>query len=244
MIAESRLSAAPLQPQIAVDALGLTVEFDGRILLDNVNLSLMTGQVTWLLGANGAGKTTLLRCLAGLQRPTSGTVRWFGQSPLRNAGIRSLIGMVTHRSLLYPELTSRENLLFAARMCEVLEPQVRVERLLVEAGLQCCAHQSTSRLSHGWRKRVSIARALVHEPSILLLDEPYSGLDEEGRNWLEGFLESSCNRRAAICVTTHEYRRMTCPADRVFELSFGELKDRVAPATNSQVREHHWSDAA
>jgi ABC-type Na+ transport system ATPase subunit NatA len=144
----------------------------------------------------------------------------------------------------YPELTSRENLLFAAQMCDVHEPKVRVERLLVEAGLQCCADQSTSRLSHGWRKRVSIARALVHEPSILLLDEPYSGLDEKGQNWLEGFLECSCNRRAAICVTAHEYRRITRPADRVFELSFGELNDRVAPATNGQVGEHHWSDAA
>jgi heme ABC exporter ATP-binding subunit CcmA len=236
--------AGPNQPQLVIEVRRLSVEFESCVVLDDIDLSLATGQITALTGANGAGKTTLLRCLAGLIRPTLGDVQWFGQCPQRNLALRRHMGMVAHQSLLYQELTPRENLLFAAQMCDVPDRAERVARLLSESGLQRYADRSTARLSHGLRRRLSVARALVHEPRILLLDEPFSGLDEPGHRWLECLLRELRNQGATVCLTTHEYPPAWRLADRVLRLECGKLQDCTPALQEMQVHDLRKADAA
>src|SRR5688572_5477528 len=176
---------ASKRPEGAIEARQLSFERDGRLVLSAINLHIAPGQTVAVLGANGAGKTTLLRCLAGLLRPTAGEVRWLGQSPQQKPALRRSIGMVAHQDWLYGELTPRENLLFSAKMYGVSGANARVEQLLSEAGLLPHANKAVDQLSHGMRRRLSVCRALVHDPPILLFDELFSGLDDNGQNWLQ-----------------------------------------------------------
>jgi heme exporter protein A len=224
-------------PRAAIEIRRLSVEFNGHVALSEVDLRIEPGQIVALLGANGAGKTTLLRCLAGLAHPTSGEVRWFGQPRQRNPALRRSIGMVAHQSHLYPELTPRENLTFAARMCDAPEPGPRVERMLTSAGLLPHASRPTSRLSRGQRQRLSVARALVHEPPILLLDEPFNGLDEDGAQWLWDLLLRQRDRAVATCLTTHDRRVAAHLADRAMWLVDGSLTDIVPDADRFEPRD-------
>lgn len=230
--------------QAALEARRLSVEFKGQLVLDEIDFRMGLGQVVAVTGRNGAGKTTLLRCLAGLLRPTSGDVHWFGQSPRRNQILRRSIGMVAHQRFLYEDLTARENLLFAARMCDVRHPDSRVEQLLGESGLQRRADQPAASLSQGMRQRLSICRAVVHDPPILLLDEPLSGIDDDGRQWLGGLLLQLRARARAICLTTHENSLACRLADRVLRLENGKLNDRTQIAGGTHLHELWCADAA
>ncbi|MBI3466581.1 MAG: ABC transporter ATP-binding protein, partial [Planctomycetes bacterium] len=154
----------------AIQAAKLSKVFAAHAVLDQLDLDVAAGEAVAITGANGVGKTTLLRCLASVLRPTSGEVLWFGQSPLANPAARRLVGMAGHDSFLYPNLTVRENLLFAARMCDVSKPARRVVELLAAAGLQPHADCPARQISHGTRQRLAVLRALVHQPPILLLD--------------------------------------------------------------------------
>ncbi len=153
----------------AISARRLSKRFGARRVLDAIELQVAAGQCVVLTGANGAGKTTLLRCLASLLRPSDGEVRWFGQSSADPAA-RRLIGMVAHETRLYPHLTLRENLVFAARMHDVAGPRRRADELLAAVGLAAHADRLPPALSRGMRQRAAVARAILHDPPILLLD--------------------------------------------------------------------------
>ncbi|MGM0485760.1 MAG: ABC transporter ATP-binding protein [Planctomycetota bacterium] len=175
---------------------------------------------------NGAGKTTLLRCFASVIRPSEGDVFWFEGAANNRRAARGMIGMVTHDPPLYPQLTLRENLVFAARMYRVGEPAVRADQLLQRVGLAHRADHRPTQVSRGMRQRVAVARALVHAPNILLLDEPFSGLDAEGIHWLTETLNDLRSRDRTICFASHDTARVHCLADRVFELDSGQLHRR------------------
>jgi heme ABC exporter ATP-binding subunit CcmA len=207
----------------AMEVRRLSIELNGRLVLERVDLSVAPGEIVAVVGPNGAGKTTLLRCLAGLKRPSSGEVLWFGQSPGQDVELRRSVGMAAHQRALYGELTPRENLLFAAQLCGVSDAIPRVQQMLTEAGLERHAGMQTRRLSHGLQQRLSLCRALVHDPPLLLLDEPSSGLDEEGRRWLKQLLLQLRDRSRAICLTTHEQNLACSLADRVLRLEEGKL---------------------
>jgi len=219
----------------AIQASGLSKAFGGRVVLRPLDLDVTEGETLALTGANGAGKTTLLRCLAAVLRPTSGQVRWFGQSAASSPTARRLIGMVGHESRLYPHLTVRENLVFSARMYDVAEPARRTDQLLGSIGMSAHAHRFPTRISHGMRRRLAIVRALVHDPPILLLDEPFSGLDEEACGWLLGLLREMRARGRTVCFTTHDRQKTADLADRVLHLAGGRAEEtRAAEATGSQ----------
>jgi len=236
----------------AIQASGLSKAFGGRIVLRPLDLDVTEGQTVALTGANGAGKTTLLRCLAAVLRPSSGEVRWFGQSaaagyravggygirtypPRPGAAARRLIGMVGHESRLYPHLTVRENLVFSARMYDVAEPARRTDQLLGSIGMSAYARRFPARISHGMRQRLAIVRALVHDPPILLLDEPFSGLDEEATGWLLGLLREMRARGRTVCFTTHDRQKVEHLADRVLHLASGRAEEtRAAESTASR----------
>lgn len=220
----------------AIQVRGLSKAFGGRIVLRKLDLDVAEGERVALTGANGAGKTTLLRCLASVLRPTSGEVRWFGQSPVANPAARRLIAMVGHETRLYPHLTICENLIFAARMYGVSQPARRADQLLGSTGLRPYEHRFPARISQGMRQRVAIVRAMVHDPRILLLDEPFSGLDEEATGWLLGLLRDLRAQGRTVCFATHDRQQAERLADRVLHLCSGRAEE-VGAAGRTVSRE-------
>lgn len=213
------------QHEPAVEVSGLTKQLGGRTILRDVSFSLMRGEIVALVGANGAGKTTLLRCLATATPPSAGTIRWLAQPQLTTVQLRRCLGYAGHDSCLYPQLTVEENLLFAARMYGAATDADRVSKLLFAAGLAGTGPVLCGRLSQGMRRRVSILRAIVHNPAIVLLDEPSTGLDQRGHNWLVQILLGLKQRHCCIGFVTHERQLVNDLADRVLELRDGRVWD-------------------
>jgi heme exporter protein A len=172
--------AVVASPVSVLQAERLSRAFSGRRAVSDVSLELHSAECLALFGPNGAGKTTLLRLLAGLLKPTSGAARINGE-PLRgDAAARGLVGLISHQSMLYGALTVRENIELAARLYAVTDVRDATERVLREMRVLERAATPVRALSRGLQQRVSIARALVHRPRVLLLDEPYTGLDALG----------------------------------------------------------------
>ncbi|MGA2256275.1 MAG: heme ABC exporter ATP-binding protein CcmA [Thermoguttaceae bacterium] len=208
---------------IAIEVRRMTKRFGRRLVLDDIDLHVAAGESIVLTGSNGAGKTTLLRTMAALLRPTSGEVLWFGEKTSSRHENRRLIGMVAHENRLYPHLTLRENLVFAARMCDVARPQNRAESLLETVGLLAHGDRTPPVLSKGMRQRLSLARALIHDPPILLLDEPFEGLDADAEHWLISLLQELRRQSRTLCFVLHDEAKTWRLADRVLCLRQGQL---------------------
>jgi heme ABC exporter ATP-binding subunit CcmA len=207
----------------ALESKSLTFLRGRRAVLRDVAFTIQAGEIVALLGANGAGKTTLLDCLAGQLRPSAGEVLWLGEPANRSPAAKRRIGYLPHETGLYLELTTQENLLFAARMHGLPRGADRVAELLALVGLERKAGQPVQRLSLGMRRRLAIARAVIHEPPILLLDEPFANLDDECRCWLSRFLDELRLAGAAICFTSHDLEHCRKIADRLVRLEAGRL---------------------
>ena len=188
-------------PAIAVDA--LTKRFGRRVAVRSLEFRLAAGDCLALFGPNGAGKTTLLRLLAGLLRPTSGDVRIGGVHLRGETTSRSRVGLISHQSMLYASLTGRENVEFFARLYGLRDWRGAATRALETMGVLDRADVGVRTLSRGLQQRVSIARAIVHDPQILLLDEPYSGLDASGAAALTSVLSDVRSRGATLVIVTH-----------------------------------------
>ena len=156
---------------------GATKRFGTHTALHPTNLIIPRGQAVLLVGANGAGKSTLLRLMAGLCRPSEGRVRLNGRDPQRTPEVRAEIGLLSHQTLLYNELTARENLRFFAQLYGLDNPDRRLVVALGAVGLNERLDQRVGSFSRGMKQRLAIARTILHCPSILLLDEPFTGLD-------------------------------------------------------------------
>jgi heme exporter protein A len=187
----------------AVEADSVCRSYGRRRALDGVSFSLNAGECLALFGPNGAGKTTLLRIVAGLLKPTSGTVRVGGQSLREDAATRARVGLVSHQSMLYRALTSRENLEFTAKLYGLPDPRAAADRALERMHMTDRANTPVRALSRGLQQRVSIARAIVHEPSVVLLDEPYTGLDAAGSAALTDTLRLLRSHGATMLLVTH-----------------------------------------
>jgi len=190
-------------PPPVIEARGLMRAFGARRAVDGVDLALRAGDCLALFGPNGAGKTTLLRLLAGLLRPTAGSTRVAGE-PLRgDAAARRRVGIISHQTMLYDALTARENVEFSARLYGVPDARAAAERALARLRVLDRADAPVRALSRGLQQRVSIARAIVHAPRAVLLDEPYTGLDEVGSAALTGALRELREGGAALALVTH-----------------------------------------
>ena len=193
-------------------------DYGERAVLRDVTLELAAGQTLAVLGPNGAGKSTLLRILATLLRPSAGEVTVLGASlPKETWRVRGRIGYLGHQPLLYRELTVRENLLFNARLHRLDRPQARIEELLAGAGLARAADELVRNLSAGMLQRAAVCRVLLHEPELLLLDEPRSHLDVGAAEQVAAMLAKAPARTRVI--VTHEIERGLDEADRVLALS-------------------------
>ena len=186
-----------------VEVSQVTRSFGRRRAVDGVDLSLQPGQCLALFGPNGAGKTTLLRIVAGLLRPTSGKVKVGGQSLRDDAPARARVGLVSHQSMLYRALTSRENIEFTARLYGLSDPRAAATRALERMHMLDRADTPVRALSRGLQQRISIARAIVHVPLVVLLDEPYTGLDAAGAAALSDTLQLLRSHGATMMLVTH-----------------------------------------
>jgi heme exporter protein A len=205
----------------------ITKSFGPVRALDEVSLTVARGETLAVFGPNGAGKTTLLKIAATLIRPNGGRVLLFGDDPLRRPALRALIGFVSHHSYLYPGLTARENLLFAARLYGRRDAPARVAALLDAVGLTARADDLVRTFSRGMTQRLSIARALVHDPPILLLDEPYTGLDRTAAGAFTALLRAMRGSRTVV-LTTHSIEQGVALADRVVILVDGAVAYEAA----------------
>lgn len=198
-------------------------------VLTGVELDVPQGQVLALLGANGAGKSTLMRIVAGLARPDRGEVILGGAS-LRVAGheLRRYVGLVAHAPLLYDNLSAWENLQFFARMYDIQARDARVESVLRAVDLWSRRRDPVRTFSRGMTQRLAIGRAILHDPPVLLLDEPDTGLDPTSAETLATLLRSLGAANRAILFTTHNLERALAWADSVSLLEDGKITRRAA----------------
>jgi heme exporter protein A len=218
----------------AIELSGLGRAYGERVALADVSLTLPAGSTLVVFGPNGAGKSTLLRILATLLRPHAGTARVLGRDVHREGhAVRGRIGFLGHEGLLYRELTGRENLRFHARLHGV--PEARVEEVIALAGLERRAGDRTAELSRGLLQRLAAARAVLHAPDVLLLDEPWANLDPAARATLEPLVGRASGRTRV--VTSHDPAGGLAEADVALGLRAGraELLGAADAVTVAQV---------
>jgi heme exporter protein A len=204
-----------------VRARGVGRRFGRRRVLEEVSFDLDPGGFLLLLGANGAGKTTLLRILATLLSPSAGNVFICGADAREEATeVRRRIGLVGHSPMLYGDLTARENLRFYAGMYAVQDAETRISELLERVDLSVRGDDPTRAFSKGMRQRLSLARALLHDPAVLLLDEPYAGLDSRAAGLLDELLAERAGRMTVVLVT-HDPARPAVWASATLTLTDG-----------------------
>jgi heme ABC exporter ATP-binding subunit CcmA len=198
--------------------------FGTKVALRDVSVSLDAGEAVALLGANGAGKTTLLRTLATLSRPTRGSVRAFGVDAWSaRPDVRARLGVVAHQPYVYPELSCTENLVFFATMFGLVDAKARAVAALERVGLDRRAGDRASTLSRGLLQRLNLARAVLHEPAVLVLDEPDTGLDAAGREVLSEIVRSQIAGGGSVVLTTHALDYALDLATRVVVLADGRV---------------------
>jgi heme exporter protein A len=221
----------------AVEVAGVSRTFGRRRAIDGVDLSLHPGDCLALFGPNGAGKTTLLRVIAGLLRPTKGTVHVEGKSVRDDAAVRRHIGLISHQSMLYRALTARENVEFAAKLYGVPDPRAAAKRALERMRILDRRDTPVRALSRGLQQRVSIARAIVHDPSVVLLDEPYTGLDAAGGAALTEMLQLLRAAQAALILVTHNLDEGLAVASRAAVMLAGRIV-RLDDSATLDAREY------
>ena len=226
----------------AISAHGLTKRFGHAVALDGIDLDLGAGASLAVLGPNGAGKSTLLRLIAGLARPTAGNLRIDGEHAQRRQA-RARVGYIGHATLLYPALTARENLVFAARMQGVADPAGRAQALLEDEGLGAAADRLLGGFSRGMAQRVAIARGLVNDPAIVLLDEPFTGLDRRAAERLAKRLEALRRAEHTLILVTHDVARAAQLADAALVLGRGRVAHRSEGPLDPQGLERAYLSA-
>jgi heme exporter protein A len=208
----------------AIQIRKLTKAFGHQMALRGVDLSVAEGKFLALFGPNGAGKTTLIRVVASLTRPTAGTVQVRGQD-LRKAAtsLRRHIGLISHNPLLYNDLTPDENLRFFARMYDLQDAGSRIDAVLEQVGLLARRRDPVRTFSRGMVQRLAIARAILHDPAIMLLDEPYTGLDLQAADMLRAVLQELAASNRTVILTTHNLEQGLEMCDRAAILNKGKV---------------------
>jgi len=203
---------------------GLRKAFGAHRVLDGLTLEVLAGEAVALLGANGAGKTTLLKILATLVRPTRGTVLVAGHDCAREPErVRPHVGLIGHGSHVYEDLTALENLKFWTALAGLRAAPAELAGALAAVELDRLAGERVRTFSAGMKRRLSLARFVLARPRVLLLDEPFAGLDQRAKKWLEEHLEAFKARGGAMVMATHSFGRELAVADRIAILSGGAI---------------------
>jgi heme exporter protein A len=216
----------------------VTRTFGRRRALNRVSFGCHAGEVVALLGPNGAGKSTLLSIAATLLQPTSGAVQYGKSAGTEGPALRSRIGLLAHDLYLYPELSAEENLRFFARLYRLSNVETRVAAALERASLADRRADPVAGFSRGMRQRLAIERALLHEPRLVLLDEPFTGLDDESIRVLTGRLHALRARGAIVVMATHDFETADAVVDRAVCLRAGRLMPIEAGPGSLRDRYH------
>ncbi len=207
--------------------------FGLKPVLRELNFQVNSGEFVALLGPNGAGKTTFLRILSTLSRPSLGEVRIAGfHLPGQAAAVRRILGVVSHQPLLYGDLTAEENLVFYGRMYAVANLQMRTQEVLELVGLAARRHDLVRTFSRGMQQRLAIGRAVLHNPEVMLFDEPHTGLDQDACLMLDTVLREVAARGRTVVMTSHDLSRAADLASRFDVLSKGVI---VASQKSSEI---------
>jgi len=236
------VSVPPSAP--AIEVRNLVKTFSEFYALRGISLQVATGECLSIFGPNGAGKTTFLRILSAISRPSSGDILFDGK-PLEEAvfSIRRRLGVIGHQSFLYDDLTAEENLFFYARLYDVTRPADRIREILNEVGLRERARDRVRTYSRGMQQRLSIARAMLHDPALLFLDEPYTGLDQHAASMLTTWLSKLRSERRTILLVTHDLEQGLALADRVVIFLRGKVAwEKPASAIDRQTLRQLYFD--
>jgi ABC-2 type transport system ATP-binding protein len=219
------------EPSPAVDVADVTCTFGHVRALDGLSLRVRPGTVVGIVGPNGAGKTTLIDVICGLVRPSRGTVRVLGEDvAAKAAALRARIGVLPQETALYDEVTAVQNLRFAAALYDVADAETRIGEVLDLVGLRARAHDIVRGFSGGMQRRVAIARALLHNPPLLILDEPTVGVDVEARHQIWAHIRSLKAGGRTVVLTTNYLDEAEALCDRVVILRAGKVVADDSPA--------------
>jgi heme exporter protein A len=208
----------------------LVKRFGLKTILRGLEFSVAPGEFVALLGPNGAGKTTFLRILATLSRPSLGSVKVAGYPlPDEAAQVRAKLGVVSHMPLLYPDLTAEENLRFYGRMYGIGNMEARITEVLEMVGLEHRRRDLVRTFSRGMQQRLAIGRAVIHDPEVMLFDEPYTGLDQDASEMLDDVLRSVAADGRTVVMTSHDLARAEDIATRFDILSRGVITASTTP---------------
>jgi heme exporter protein A len=205
-----------------IEAKHLRKTFAWTPVLQDVSCQIGAGEIVSIFGPNGAGKTTFLRLLATLLRPSAGVLRLFGRPPT-DALVRRRLGFLGHESFLYPDLTAEENLTFYGHAYQLENTPMRIDAILKEVGLQQWRKTPVRIFSRGMEQRLSLARAFLHDPELLLFDEPYTGLDTRGVTTLQTMLTIAKERGKTVVLTTHDFALGLEISNKAFILHRGRM---------------------
>ena len=212
----------------------LVKRFGLKTILRGVDFQVQPGEFVALLGPNGAGKTTFLRILASLSRPSLGEVNIAGYKlPDQAAQVRARLGVVSHLPLLYSDLSAEENLRFYARLYGIMHYQSRITEVLELIGLETRRRDLVRTFSRGMQQRLAIGRAILHDPEVMLFDEPYTGLDQDAASVLDDILKTVARQGRTVVMTSHDLSRVESLATRFDILSRGVI---AASATQRQLK--------
>jgi heme exporter protein A len=212
----------------------LVKRFGMKTVLRGLDFDVQPGEFVALLGPNGAGKTTFLRILASLSRPSIGEVTIAGHTlPGDAAQVRARMGVVSHLPLLYGDLTAEENLRFYARMYGIADRETRITEVLEMVGLENRRRDLVRTYSRGMQQRLAIGRAVIHDPDVMLFDEPYTGLDQDASSMLDTVLKTVASQGRTVVMTSHDLARAEELATRFDILSRGLI---AASTTRKQLK--------
>lgn len=204
----------------------LTKQADDKLILRGVDLSIKKGETIAILGPNGAGKSTLLKVLANLIKPTSGIVKINGMDLKKDhMKIKKMLGYLPHSSLLYDHYSPLENLVFFGNIYGVKNVEERAIELVKEVGLSFFLNEPVKNFSRGMIQRIAIARAIVHEPEVLLLDEPHTGLDQGAISILNNVILSMKEKGTTTLIVTHDFKQAAEICDRIIIVKNGKIVD-------------------
>jgi len=207
-----------------IEGINLSKTYGNKNVLRDISLTIPKGEFTAVLGPNGAGKSTLLKILALMSKPDSGEVKIGKQSFVNLKGeLKRKIGILSHSSFLYPELTAYENLQFYGRLYDVRHLEEQIISVIKKVGLLLALNEPVYTFSRGMLQRLSIARALIHSPEVIFLDEPFTGLDQQGISLLQDVLKDLKSSQKTILIVTHSFEQGMEDIDRILIINKGQI---------------------
>lgn len=222
-----------------IESKQITKVLGEKMVLRGIDLQIEQGESVAILGANGAGKSTWLKIAAGLLKPTSGDILLHGKTrKTDDYEYQKQIGYLGHQSFLYDSLSPVENLTFFAKLYQLEQRGKRIDQLIADVGLSLFKHEPVRTFSRGMIQRLAIARTILHEPTILFLDEPYTGLDKQAVTMFNGLLAELREKGVTIVMVTHDFEYITEVCDRIVVLR----KGKIAEDERINGRSLNWID--